>query len=300
LTSVQYDAMLRELEAEEKSLFGERRALRLIKDEEQKKTHPPYVWNEDTNTPLFWKPGQKLIEGPKDEAGPEATPVAYFKRASLDKQLIRVTTATVQTPPAAPKHASAFVRRKVEFSPPPKYTLQPPTAPTSPFARDLPQFQPLPAGQAVPYFSQKYSSQTYTPAWSAPPVDYFSFQTAHDEERHKMLVQQEREQAARDLEKQKRKVERTVQGELESRRRLVEQEREQAARQAEKLRAREEREMSKASKKVRWGATDNTRIEPMNPAYHMVETGPYRSEWFTEPETTSIRHKVLKKRRMFT
>jgi hypothetical protein len=294
--------MLRELEEEEKSLFGERKALRLIKNEEQKRTQiapPPYVWNEDTNTPLFWKPGRKLIEGPKDEAEPEATPAAYFKRASLDKQLIRVTTTTLSTPAASPKHASAFVQRKVEFSPPPKYTLQPPTAPTSPFSRDPPQFQPLPARQAVPYFSQKYSSSTYTSSWNSPPFDYFSSQNAQDEERHKMLVQQEREMAARELEEQKRRVERTVQGDLESRRRLVEQEREQAAKQREKLRAREEREMNKASKKVRWSTTDN-RIEPMHPSYHMVETGPYRSDWFIEPEATSIRHKVLKKRRMFT
>jgi hypothetical protein len=298
LTSAQYDATLRELEAEEKSLFGERKARRLIKNEEQKKAQiapPPYVWNEDTNTPLFWKPGRKLIEGPKDEAEPEATPVAYFKRASLDKQLVRVTTTTVSTPAAVPKLASASVPTKAESSPPPKYTPQPPT---SPFARDPPQFQPLPAGQAVPYFSQKYSSYTYTPAWSVPPVDYFSFQKAQDEERHKMLVQQERERAARELEKQKRRVQKMVQDELESRRWLVEQERDLAAKQAEKLRAREEREMKRASKKVRWDATDSM-IEPMHPAYHMVETGPYRSDWLFEPEPASVRHNVLKKRRMF-
>lgn len=300
LTSVQYDDTLRELEAEEKSLFGERKARRLIKDEEHKKAQkapPPYVWNEDTNTPLFWKPGQKLIEGPKDEAESEATPVAYFKRASLDKQLIRVTTiTTVSTPAAAPKLASTPT--KVESSPPPKYTPQPPTAPISPFARAPPQFRPLPAGQVMPYFSQKYSSYTYTPAWNAPPVDYFSFQKVQDEEHHKMLVQQERDRAARELEKQKRRVERTVQSELESRRQLVEQERELAARQAERRRAKEEREMNRASKKVRWGETEN-RIEPMHPAYHMVETGPYRSDWLFEPEMASMRHNVLKKRRMF-
>jgi hypothetical protein len=290
---------LRELEEEEKSLFGERKALRLIKGEEQKKAQtvpPPYVWNEDTNAPLFWNPGRKLIEGPKDEAEPEATPVAYFKRASLDKQLIRVTTATASKPAAVPKPASAWT--KFEFSPPPKYTPQPPTAPTSPFTRDPPRFQPLPAGQAMPYFSQKYSSHTYASAWSAPPVDYFSWETVQDEERHKMLVQQERERAARELEKQKRRVEKTLQDDLESRRQLLEKERELAAKQEEKLRAKEEREMKKASKKVRWGATDIP-IEPMHPTYHMVETGSYRPDWFFDPEPAPVRHKVLKKRRMY-
>jgi len=115
-TRAEYDATLRELAAEEQSLFGERKARRQVKEEEEKqlqKTPPPYVWNEDTNSPLFWTPGRKLIEGPKTDPESEG-PVAYFRRSSLDKQLVKVSTEVAEpakkpiaTTPPKPAHQRA-------------------------------------------------------------------------------------------------------------------------------------------------------------------------------------------------
>ncbi|KAG9055840.1 hypothetical protein FS842_001014 [Serendipita sp. 407] len=121
-----YDAMLQELEAEERSLFGERKARRQVQEQEQQnaqKSPPPFVWNEDTNTPLFWTPGRKLIEGPKPEG--DMRPVAYYRRASLDKALVlasaesssdssKSSVATSKQLTGPPMHELEKRRRAVE------------------------------------------------------------------------------------------------------------------------------------------------------------------------------------------
>lgn len=319
-----YDAELLELQAEELSLFGERKARRQVEETERQKAQiapPPYVWNEDTNSPLFWTPGKKLIEGPKDET--KAKPVAYYRRASLEKQLVLVSRDKI-TPPA-PK------AEKSEPSPPPKYTplqTSPPAAsPTSAAPSQTPKLQSFASPPAMPYFSQKYHSSG--PLWTSSAADYVHFQNAHEEERHKRQVYMEREKAAKELEKQKRKVEKTMRLELEARRQLVEKERELALREVEQQRLREEKEIArqeekerarqekeererarqeekerarqekeekrraKQAKKARWGFIHNE-AEPIK--CQPVEMGAY-DDWYNGLERTHKQANVLKKRR---
>ena len=234
-TRAEYDAGLRELAAEEQSLFGERKARRQSKDEEERKkqkTLPLYVWNEDTNAPLFWTPGPKLIEGPKTDL--EATPVAYFRRSSLDKQLVKVSADALpaQKPVSATPSPAKSAHRRIQSSPVNALVLHTPL--TQEVARA--NIRPAVSSQAAYFYGQQqYSPQQsqHVHGWqhSIVAADYLAKQQAQItavEERHRHLVEKERAKLLHDLEKRKRAVERErrqkIQVEEEVRRRLAEKE----------------------------------------------------------------------------
>lgn len=313
-TRAEYDTTLRELAAEEQSLFGERKARREVKEEEAKqlqKTPPPYVWNEDTNSPLFWTPGRKLIEGPKTD--PESAPVAYFKRSSLDKQLVKVSTEVepAKKPnaikPSKPAHQRAPSSQAVALF------TRAPLVQTQEVAKVRPAVSSQPS-----YFSEQHrlqAQQQHLHGWqySLVAAEYMAKQHAQAqalEERHRRQVENERASLLHELEKRKRAVEKErrqkILVEQEVRRRLEEQEQEMATKFMERMKAKEEmerREQAKAEKKAKRSSAKQVRWDagPLD-EYKMPDTGPYGSGWWSEPELMpkAPRHNVLRKRRIYT
>ncbi|KIM34334.1 hypothetical protein M408DRAFT_94157 [Serendipita vermifera MAFF 305830] len=327
-TRAEHDATLRELAAEEQSLFGERKARRQVKEEEEKQLHktpPPYVWNEDTNSPLFWTPGRKLIEGPKTD--PESAPVAYFRRSSLDKQLVKVSTETepAKSPvtsspskpsPPKPTHQRAPSAQAIAL------LTRPPLAQTQAVAKVRPAIstQPSYASQQQQVQRQQQQPQ-YLHGWQYTLVaaEYLAKQHAQAralEEKHRQQVENERARLLHDLEKRKRAVEKERRQKIlvdqEVRRRLAEKEQEMAAKLAERMKVQEEMEREQerlrlkaekkakrsSSKQVHWDAGfDGTPLGE----YKIPDTGPYGSGWWSEPELLPRpRHNVLRKRRVYT
>ncbi|KAG8759325.1 hypothetical protein FRC14_006165 [Serendipita sp. 396] len=316
-----YDAMLQELEAEERSLFGERKARRQVQEQEQQnaqKSPPPFVWNEDTNTPLFWTPGRKLIEGPKPEG--DMRPVAYYRRASLDKALVLASAESSSDSSKSSVATSKQLtgpRHSIQSAPAP--TLVPAALPApAPFytipsvklppksITTLVSFTPS-AGHAAGQTKRRFSQPQPVPFTSA--MDTAQLQRAQMqaiEERHRRKVETERMKAMHELEKRRRAVEKEQRRKMqieEDARRMVERERENRIIEAEKLRHKQEKENLKREKEntkrqqkqVRWAVTDAV-FDPV-PEYHAVETGPYYDGWFSEPELPRTRPKVLRKRR---
>ncbi|CAG7847222.1 SubName: Full=Uncharacterized protein {ECO:0000313/EMBL:CCA71883.1} [Serendipita indica DSM 11827] len=305
----EYDAMLQELAAEERSLFGERKARRRAKEEELKKAKvepPPYVWNEDTNSPLFWTPGRKLIEGPKQPEG-DATPVAYYRRASLDKALVLASSADSSSSDT-PKPAT----------PPPKYSPRPrsstsPSLPRPALTQHSSSFQvSIPSAPVKAPVQQKRAAVAQVPTMSA--ADYMLLQKANiqaAEERHRRKVEAERLKALREVEKRQRAIAKEQRKRLEleiEARKIVERERENLLKEIELLRLKEEQDKlreekeklkqeRRATKQVRWGFTE---VAP-EPTYerHTIETGPYfdYDGWYSDPEPPRRRPNVLRKLR---
>jgi hypothetical protein len=296
-TRAEYDVLMQELAAEEQSLFGERKARRRAKEEEEKKVQkapPPYVWNQDTNTPLFWTPGRKLIEGPKTT--PEEAPVAYFKRSSLDKQLVLVSKPSDEKPKTT--------------SPPPKAkaTIQPSASAARPILVSLPTNRSSTSTSSTLVSTPRYSppapkkTATVTTVATRPSHQGVFFlsqkiQAQAMQERHRRQVEHERAKFQHELEKRRKAVEKErrqrLQIEIEVRRRVVERERELMAREWEK-KLKEEKEKSKPRKHVQWGRAE-VAFEPVKES----GIGSFAKGWFSDPEPPRARHRVLRKRRLF-
>lgn len=314
-TRAEYDAGLRELAAEEQSLFGERKARRQSKDEQERQKQnkpPPYVWNEDTNAPLFWTPGRKLIEGPKTD--PEEAPVAYFKRSSLDKALVKVSAevAPVQKLVVTTPSPTKGAHRRTQSS-----SLDNALVLHVPVAQEVAKSKVRPAVPSQPayFYGQHQPQHLHGRQYSVVAAEDLAEQQA----RHRQLVESERANFLQDLERRKRAVERErrqkMQLDQEVRRRLAKKEEEMAAKYAEHMRVKDEMEKEverlriKAEKKakrasakqVRWGVVGDVGFEgaPVM-EYGVPETGPYGSGWWSEPELPTPRVSKLKKRRMYT
>ncbi|KAG8835569.1 hypothetical protein FRC17_002489 [Serendipita sp. 399] len=316
-----YDAMLEELDAEERSLFGERKARRQSQEQEKlkaQKAPPPFVWNEDTNAPLFWTPGRKLIEGPKPEG--EVKPVAYYRRASLDKALVLASAeSSSDSSKSSTPSSKQLVLHRQSTQPPPPSTPAPVPAPTPAISISRsrtratsfskPPSPPTPTtisftssnnGIRMGQHRRRLSEPQPVPLQMST-MDMAQLQNAQIqaiEERHRRKVEVERMKAMHELEKRRRAVEkeqRRKQRMEEEARRMVDKERENRMREAERLRQRQEKENMKKQKQVRWAVTDAV-FDPV-PAYSPVETGPYYDDWYSEPEAPRTRHNVLRKRR---
>lgn len=289
----EYDTQMQELAAEEQSLFGERKARRKAKEEESKKVQkapPPYVWNEDTNSPLFWTPGRKLIEGPKTTT--EEKPVAYFKRSSLEKQLVLVSKDTNAQPKSATPPPKAS----------PKATAKPSPSAASPILISLPTNRSsttTSTSSPPPKYSPPPSKQVVATQPNPAGVYLLSqrLQIQAMQERQKRYVEAERAKYQHELDKRRKAVEKErkqrIQIEIEVRRRLAERERELMAKEREK-KLKEAKEKSKPQKRVQWGQAE-VAFEPVKE----VERATHGLGWFSDPEPRRTRHRVLRKLRRF-